>query len=180
MISSRRSAGKTNLKKSTSYIGNRNSDNKSRRSENLRKLSEVYRDSPNKLAEIYEFDSIGKIAEVYDGKEFFAQTTILGTDEKAPPSYVNERKLFAEFNEILKMRQLYPQINYLGSYEREGKPTHLIEAVSDDSAKIIFAFEVETNLLVYRSGNYGDIKFGDYRKVGKILFPFYQSAFRCV
>ena len=137
----------------------------------------IYRDSPNKLAEISEFDAIGKISEVYDGKEFFAQTTILGTDDKAPPEYVNERKLFSEFNEILEMRQLYPQINYIGSYEREGEPTHLIEAVSSDGSKVIFAFNAKTNLLVNRTGKFIVADFGDYRKVGEILFPFHQTRF---
>ncbi len=137
----------------------------------------IYRDSPNKSAELYEFDAIGKISEVYDGKEFFAQTTILGTDDKAPPEYVNEQKLFSEFNEIIEMRELYPQINYIGSYEREGEPTHLIEAVSSDGSKVIFAFNAETKLLVNRTGKFIVADFGDYRKVGEILFPFHQTRF---
>lgn len=135
----------------------------------------ILRKAPNKAAEVFNFTGIGEIIEVFDGKEFFVQSPITGVDRGNFPSLVEEKGNLSDFEEFFKVKEIYPTLTFLGEFERDGKKVNLVEAASELGLKTVFAFDSASNLLVHRAGTYTDIAYGDYRKVGEILFPFEQS-----
>lgn len=136
---------------------------------------EIYRKAPNKMLEVLKFDAFGEIREFFDGDKYIMQSKIFGSEEFKEPTIIAEKKLFADFYEILKIREFYPRVSYLGAFDREGKKVHLIEAETAGQNKVIYVFDVATGLLVHRTDTHADISFGDYRKTGDIFFPFLQT-----
>ncbi|MDQ6786884.1 MAG: hypothetical protein M3033_08765, partial [Acidobacteriota bacterium] len=136
---------------------------------------EIYREAPDKMAEIFRFDLLGEIREFFDGSRYFMQSKILGTEEYKQPIVVDEKRLFADFYEILKVKEFYPSISYLGAFDREGKKVQLVQAETKEENKIVYVFDAATKLLIHRTDYQSDISFGDYRKVGDIFFPFKQT-----
>lgn len=136
---------------------------------------EIFRRAPDKFAENLFIEGSGEIREVFNGKDHFVQSKIFGTDQTVQPAQVNELKLLADFYEILNAKSIYPKIIYRGEFERENRQVHLIEATDVNGSNVMFVFDVETGRLVNRTGTSTVNSFGDYRKVGQIFFPFWQS-----
>ncbi len=136
---------------------------------------EIYRQSPDKWAEIMSIEGIGEFREVFDGKKYFVQSEVFGTDQPGNSVQTKEVALLADFYELLNVRDIFPAITYRGEFDREGSKVHLIEATSNLGSQVIFVFEVSSKMLVNRTGSTSVISFGDYRKIGEILYPFWQS-----
>ncbi len=136
---------------------------------------EIYRKAPNKFTETIFIEGFGEVREVFDGKNYFVDSKILGTEKHSETALISDKGLFADFYEILKVKELYPNINFLGKFDSGGRKLNLIEANSLDGRNVAFAFDAETKLLVHRSSGYTDVSFDDYRKVGGIQFPFRQT-----
>jgi carboxyl-terminal processing protease len=136
---------------------------------------DIYRKFPNQLTEIITLDSVGQIREVFDGKDYFIQSQYSGIINQNYVPVYNERKLFADFNEFLNFAELYPKVKYTGVFDRLGRKIHLIEATSKEGMKSAFAFDVDTKVLVSRSGNYLTAEFEDYLRIDEILYPMTQT-----
>jgi C-terminal peptidase prc len=137
---------------------------------------EINHKSPNKISEVTFFDNLGEIRQVFDGKSFLIQSIAGGDVEFSFSSYTSEYKLLADFREILNIRENYPKITYIGLFDREGRETHLVEAVTKENIKVVFAFDAKTKFLVSRASRTLTNSYSDYRKVGDLMFPFQQSG----
>lgn len=136
---------------------------------------EIYRNSPDKWAEILNISGIGEFRYTFDGKNYFAQSKVFGTDQSLNATQTKEVALLADFYELLKVREIFPAIVFKGEFEREGKQVNLIEAKDESGAQVIFVFDVASKMLINRTSSTSVASFGDYRKVGDILYPFWQS-----
>ena len=136
---------------------------------------EVYRQAPNKYAEIYNIEGVGEIKEAFDGNRYFVQSNFDGIEEFENKEQKSEIKLYADFYEILHIKENYPHLEFQGEFDRLGRKTNLIEAETADGTKVFFVFDVETKFLVARSSKYTGASYGDYRKVEGIYLPFAQN-----
>lgn len=130
--------------------------------------------SPNKYSDNYYISGVGKISEVFDGKEFFVESEFTGSDNFYQPKALEDKALSMGFYEILKMRENYPRIVHRGVFTVEGRKVNLIEATTASGVINAFNFDVETKMLVKRVSNYtGIVEYDNYKKVNdKILLPF--------
>ncbi len=166
--------GETALKSVNSYTA-KGAASMTKAGANVSGSIEIYRKAPNKYTEELFIDGVGRLREIFDGKSYFVDSEILGTQKFSGASVIADKNLFADFYEILKIRELYPTVSFLGKFDSAGRKVNLIEALTPDGDKIAFAFDAETKLLVHRSSSFTDVSFADYRKVGSIQFPFRQT-----
>lgn len=164
--------GEDELRKITSYTA-RGDVEIDRSGSSVSGFYDIYRKAPNKIAEVMSFDGSGEIREMFDGKNYLVQSLFMGVVQQ---DYLkNEFGLYADFYEFLRFGEIYPNIKYLGAFDRLGRKAHLIEAITEKGTRIAFSFDAETNLLVGRAGTFLNYTFEDYKKFGKILFPTTQT-----
>ncbi|MBK9153165.1 MAG: hypothetical protein IPM25_02910 [Chloracidobacterium sp.] len=70
----------------------------------------------------------------------------------------------------------YKHLAYLGVFDRGDRKVHLIDGKTKDGVTIAIYFDTETKLLSGFEGPTGGLSFGDYRKVGDVMFPFNISS----
>jgi len=134
---------------------------------------ELSRKAPNKVAESLTFDSSGEVREIYDGQNYFVQSLFTGIIKQ---EFLNkEYGLFADFYELVKFKETYPNLKYTGQYIRLGRKTEVIEATTTDGLKVSFGFDANSKLLVSRTGIYLHFTFDDYQKFGNLLIPTLQT-----
>ena len=136
---------------------------------------EIYRQSPNKYAEIYKIDGIGETKEAFNGEHYFVQSSFDGIKEFENKEQKAEVKLYADFYEILRAKEIYPHLEFQGEFDRLGRKTNLIEAETTEGTKVFFVFDAETKFLTARSSKYTGASYGDYRKVEGVYLPFAQN-----
>ena len=131
----------------------------------------VYRQSPDRYAEIMSSDSAGEIRQVYNGKNYFSQNEYGFLNNGTTTEDTADIQLFSPLFSVLK-QDAFASLKFAGSFERDGRKVNLIDAMSKDGSPVAFAFDVETKMLSYYTGpNYG-MTFGDYRKAGDLFLPF--------
>ncbi len=131
----------------------------------------VYRQAPDKYAEIMSSPSTGEIREVYSGKNSFTQADYGFLREMPVAGDTSDIDILAPIRAIIK-EDSFPSLKYVGTYERDGRKVHLIDGKSKDGAAVALAFDVETKMLSYFTGPYFGMIFGDYRKTGEMTLPF--------
>ncbi len=136
---------------------------------------EMFYRSPDKSSEIMTVDSVGDIRSIFDGKNYYVQSDIMGNSESGEPRQIREIGLLSDLQEMIKIKQLYRQVIYLGEFPHKGKTAILVKAVADNGVEIAFAFDQKTKFLLHRVGTYTDISYDDYRKVGGLMLPFWQT-----
>jgi hypothetical protein len=127
----------------------------------------------NKYSEITSSAMTGEIRSINDGKLIHVQTDF-GVDRKLP--VLRETSSETEyFLPAIRVREvaLFPKINYLGVFDRNGRKVHLIEARSANGASVALGFDVSTKMLASLASNYSTIGYDDFRKVGDFLMPFH-------
>lgn len=70
----------------------------------------------------------------------------------------------------------YKKLNYLGVFERKDRKVHLIDGKTVDGVTVAIYFDTETKLLAGFEGPTGGLSFGDYRRIGDVMFPFNISS----
>jgi hypothetical protein len=75
--------------------------------------------------------------------------------------------------ELTTADDTFPSLSYTGTFDRDGRKTAVIEGKTQDGTEVAFAFDVESKMLVNLTRSYRSISFGDYRKVGELLLPFF-------
>ncbi len=134
---------------------------------------ELYRKAPNRVAEVLIFDSSGEVREIFDGQSYFVQSLFTGIIKQ---EHLNgEYGLFADFYEVVKFKELYPNIKYTGQYNRLGRKTDVIEATTAQGLKVSFGFDVGSKLLISRTGTFLHFTYNDYQKFGNLLIPTLQT-----
>ena len=128
-----------------------------------------------KNIDIYNFDGIGEISELFDGEKFIVQTQLNGITPMTMPSKIAELKLEKDFLEFVNLKSNYTKISFLGNFDRLGKRVNLLDVKNANGYGFVLAFDEKTNLLVQRTGTTTDVSYEDYRKIGNYLLPFKLS-----
>jgi carboxyl-terminal processing protease len=131
--------------------------------------------SPDKSAEILYIDAVGEIRAIFDGKKYYLRSDLTGNSELESPQQITEFMLEADLQELLKVKELYRQMLYVGEYQRRGKPAILVKGITTDGLEIAFAFDKASKLLLQRTGIYINSSYDDYRSVDGLMMPFWQS-----
>jgi carboxyl-terminal processing protease len=131
--------------------------------------------SPDKSAEILYIDAVGEIRAIFDGKKYYLRSDLTGNSELESPQQITEFMLEADLQELLKVKELYRQVIYVGEYQRRGKPAILVKGITADGVEIAFAFDKTSKLLLQRTGIYINSSYDDYRNVDGLMMPFWQS-----
>ncbi|MGQ0542325.1 MAG: S41 family peptidase [Blastocatellia bacterium] len=131
----------------------------------------VYRESPNKYAEITTSPSIGEVRDIRDGKSIHVKADY-GAERKLPfPVAVTEFEPIAPIALILEKENVV-SLAYLGIFEREGRKVHVIEGKDKEGDTFAATFDVGTKMLASFTGLSLTISYGDFRKIGDLMLPF--------
>lgn len=133
----------------------------------------VYRKPENKYSEIMKSPSIGEIRDIYNGKNYITQADYGFFREVPLPAGfdLTWMEIFAPIR-VLAKPDSFKTLKYAGTYERDGRKVHLVDAQSKSGENIAFTFDAETKMLSYYTGSLYGIIFSDYRKVGDAMMPF--------
>jgi hypothetical protein len=63
-------------------------------------------------------------------------------------------------------------VTFTGTFDRDGRKCHIIEATLKNGVTYAMAFDVENKMLVSVAGRFTLTSYGDYRKVGRLMMPF--------
>lgn len=131
----------------------------------------VYRESPNKYAEITTSPSIGEIRDIRDGKSIHVKADY-GAERKIPFMIsITEFEPIAPISLILEVEN-FTSISYLGVFEREGRKVHVVDGKDKEGETFAATFDIETKMLASFTGLPLTISFSDYRKIGDLMVPF--------
>jgi carboxyl-terminal processing protease len=131
--------------------------------------------TPDKNAEILTIDAVGEVRGIFDGKTYYLQSDLTGNSDYSSARQIRELNLAADLQEMLKIKDTYNQVLYVGEYERNGKPAILLRAITADGIENAFAFDKASKLLLQRTGAYLNSSYDDYRKVDGLMVPFWQT-----
>lgn len=132
---------------------------------------DVFYSKPGNYAEILRSPAAGEVREVHSGTTHFVQTDYGLVREL--PSFANT----ADLDILSPVRSaadpdFYKGLKFAGTFDREGRKTHVIDGRTRDGYYLAMAFDVETKLLVSMTGSYYALNFSDYRKAGDLLLPY--------
>jgi carboxyl-terminal processing protease len=133
----------------------------------------IWRQKPDKYAEVLTSKTIGEVRQIYNGKNTFLQTDYGLNRESQIEINTADIEIFAPLNNLLK-KETFKSLNYQGAFDRMGKQAHVIEAVTTAGNQTVWlAFEVESKLLVSYTGQSFTFFYDDYRPVEKVMLPFH-------
>ncbi len=133
----------------------------------------ISRKSADKYSEVMSSAAMGEIREVYNGRNYLMQTDYGLMREATLPAAVDLSwlEIFGPIK-LLAKDGSFSSLKYAGTYDRDGRKVHLVDARSKAGSPIAFTFDVESKMLSYYTGLAYGIVFGDYRKVGNLTLPF--------
>ncbi len=131
--------------------------------------------TPDKNAEILTIDAVGEVRGIFDGKTYYLQSDLTGNSDYTSARQIRELNMAADLQEMLKIKDTYNQVLYVGEYERNGKPAILLRAITADGIENAFAFDKASKLLLQRTGAYLNSSYDDYRSVDGLMVPFWQT-----
>ncbi len=140
---------------------------------------EVYAKAPNKLAVLTQLQGVGEVREGFDGSVGWYEDSQTGVREKTGQE-LSVTKRGAEFNGVLKLRELYPKMTLKGKQSVGDREAYVVEADPGDGSLRRMYFDAGTGLLVRNDIEYDTPQgratfnwyFEDYREVGGIKMPF--------
>ncbi|HUR97127.1 MAG TPA: S41 family peptidase [Pyrinomonadaceae bacterium] len=132
----------------------------------------IYRELPNKYAEISSSPATGEIWSANDGKVMHVKTDF-GLDKKipVPESAAAEIEYLAPLARIRDVSG-YPKLSYLGVFDRGGRKVHVVQGEEKTGAPVALSFDVESKMLVSVATDYSTVSYSDFRKVGDVMLPF--------
>lgn len=134
-----------------------------------------YRQGSTREIVILKSDSTGE-SRTYRDSKMFRMTTDLG--------YKIEYPMTGSFGDDYFLHPLvrsmkpenFKKLKYLGVFDRKDRKVHLIDGKTTDGMTVAIYFDSETKLLAGFEEPTGGLSFGDYRKVGDLMFPFNISS----
>jgi hypothetical protein len=131
----------------------------------------AFRQTPDKYVETMTSEVMGEIREVYTAKKFFVQTDY-GINRDYPIEVDTSRvEILAPINQLVK-KDFFKSLTFRGTFDRNGRKAHIVEAKTADGISVAIAFDAETKLLVGYAGQFYTISLSDYRRVENFLLPF--------
>ncbi len=132
----------------------------------------IFRQKPGKYAEIMKSDVLGEVRQIYNEKKSFVQADY-GLNTDLMIEFDTARiEIFSPINNLIR-KDAFKSLTYQGVFDRQGKKAHIIEAETAEYMNVAMAFDVETKLLVSYIQQFYAVSYGDYRRIEKLLLPFY-------
>jgi carboxyl-terminal processing protease len=166
--------GKEALKKFSSYSAFGQVE-LSRAGTRIEGIIQLIGKTPDKNAEILTIDAVGEVRGIFDGKKYYLQSDLTGNSDYDSARQMREMSLASDLQEMLKIKDTYNQLLYVGEYDRNGKAAILLRAITADGVETAFVFDKVSKLLLQRTGAYLNSSYGDYRKVDGLMVPFWQT-----
>ena len=133
-------------------------------------VMEIYRERPDRYAEFMKTDALGEIREIFTKDNYFMQTGF-GLTTEMPVDMSDRRDILLPIL-TLADKNSFQNLTYEGIFDREGRKTHLINAVSSTGEVIALGFDVETKMLVGYAGKVVTFSLGNYQEVQDLMLPF--------
>ncbi|HVF30510.1 MAG TPA: S41 family peptidase [Pyrinomonadaceae bacterium] len=138
----------------------------------------VYRELPDKYAEISISPVAGEIRTIHEGKVMHVKSAF-GFDQKSP---VYE-SMTIDLDYLVPIDRLTEStaegdLSYLGIFERDGMKLHTIESKGKHGVSVAYSFDVKTGMLAGIATAYSTAYYSDFRKVGELMLPFRIEAGR--
>ena len=138
---------------------------------------EVYQKAPDKLSVTTSYPNV-TFRSGFDGAHAWARDS-RGADQ-LNDQFAEALRREAEFFTGVRMRELYPRLNVVGSETVGGRETYVISAPASDDGGDKFYFDAQTGLLVRRYLEFKtalgrtpvQVDYGDYREVEGVKLPF--------
>jgi carboxyl-terminal processing protease len=131
---------------------------------------EIYREKPDRYAEFMKTDALGEIREIFTKDNYLMQTGF-GLTTEMPVDMSEKRDILLPVLNLAD-KNSFQTLTYEGIFDREGRKTHLINAVSSTGEVIALGFDVETKMLVGYAGKAVTFSLGNYQKVQDVMLPF--------
>lgn len=131
----------------------------------------VFRSGKDKFAEIMFSDMTGEIKDVRDGKTMHIRSDF-GMEQLVPlPVPVTTSEPISGLLRAMKSEG-FKSLEYVGTFDREGRKVHLISGESREGISIAMVFDVETEMLSGFEAGQSGMSFSDYRTVGDLMLPY--------
>lgn len=125
--------------------------------------------------------SIGTIEYGSDGRIVWEINPLTGPHVKKGADEHRFRLLY-DLNSLARWRETFKKVEYLGEATVDGKPSLKLAATTQDDYVVTFNFDEASALLLMMEfpvdtatgGRLEEVRFGDYRRVDAVLFPFRQ------
>lgn len=129
-----------------------------------------YKRYPSEYAIVLSSPAVGEVRTIFNGRQMITQadyglynSVTLPDDPKAD--------LFDPIFEALETETMR-SVTFTGTFDRDGRKCHIIEATFKNGVGYAMAFDVENKMLVSIAGRFSLTSYGDYRKVGRLMMPF--------
>ncbi len=129
-----------------------------------------YKRYPSEYAIVLSSPAVGEVRTIFNGRQMITQadyglynSVTLPDDPKAD--------LFDPIFEALETETMR-SVTFTGTFDRDGRKCHIIEATLKNGVTYAMAFDVENKMLVSVAGRFSLTSYGDYRKVGRLMMPF--------
>jgi hypothetical protein len=134
-----------------------------------------YRDGDQRELVILRSPATGESRTFRDGK-IIRVTSEVGVKYEAPSAAsLAEGDFLYSLTRSMKPEN-YKKLEYLGVFDRKDRKVHLIDGKTLDGVTVAIYFDTETKLLAGFEGPSGGLSFGDYRKIGNLMFPYNISS----
>lgn len=134
-----------------------------------------YRDGDLRELVVLRSPATGESRTFRDGK-IIRVTSEVGVTYEAPSvASLAEGDFLYSLTRSMKPEN-YRQLKYLGVFDRKDRKVHLIDGKTLDGTVVAIYFDTETKLLAGFEGPTGGLSFGDYRKIGNLMFPYNISS----
>lgn len=138
---------------------------------------EVYQKAPDRMSVKTSYPNV-TFTSGFDGAHAWARDN-KGADQ-LNDQFAEALRREAEFFSGVRLRELYPHANVVGSETLGGRETYVVSAAAADGGEEKFYFDAQTGLLVRRYLEFRtplgrtpvQVDYGDYREVDGVKLPF--------
>jgi len=125
--------------------------------------------------------SVGTVEYGSDGRTVWEINPLVGPQVKKGADE-HRFRLFYNLNSLVRWRETFKKVEYLGEATVDGKPALKVAAAVQDDYVVTFSFDQASALLLMMESpvetatgrSVEETRYGDYRRVDGILFPFRQ------
>ncbi len=129
-----------------------------------------YKRYPSEYAIVLSSPAVGDVRTIVNGRQMITQADYGVYNTVTLPETVNV-DLFESIFDALDTETMR-SVTFTGTFDRDGRKCHIIEATLKNGVTYAMAFDVENKMLVSVAGRFTLTSYGDYRKVGRLMMPF--------
>jgi hypothetical protein len=141
--------------------------------------TEVYQKAPNKFLTVTDVPNFGVVSSGVDGTVAWLDTPQAGVQELTGAAGAAAKRQ-AEFNQAVRLKELYPKLAVKAKESLDGHAAYVIEATPAEGPTELLSFDADSGLLVRSQSQVDgpdgtisiDTRLADYREVDGVKLPF--------